>query len=248
MSRRHSGSRPATTSAPRLAAAQLEDEARRHLRRRHHRSPDRRRARTGSGRRSRCRACGRSPPCARDRTAPFEEDVPVVASVQPVELAADDAAQSHHPIGIGDHRHLRVERVGPCRRAPRAARPAWRAARGRRPPSVSASKTCSGRREIEGEEVGDVDERRDRPQPHRRQPILAASAGSRRCSRRGSAGRRRSDRPSIAVAAKSMAHADRAWKSTRRPARGRAASAGRDRRRQDRGRCRARRGSPPGSA
>ena len=76
------------------------------------------------------------------------------------------------PALVGDHGHRRVERVGLAVERLDASRPS-RASRAWMPPStLSASKTCSGRAIGIGDVVGDVDQRRDRPQADGAQPPL----------------------------------------------------------------------------
>ncbi len=104
-----------------------------------------RRARSGSAHRTRCRACGRSRRCGSDRTAPPRGTRRWWSRQQPDVLAAHDAADAVHGLGIGDDRHARVERVGPAvERQDHLARAGQ--AHGEIARELgSASKTCSGR-------------------------------------------------------------------------------------------------------
>jgi hypothetical protein len=103
-----------------------------------------------------------------------------------------------------------------CRSARPGVSPGPREADVRAPPcTLPASKTCSGRPKVEGHVVGDVDQRRDRPQPDGEQAVAAATRGSGRCAGRGSAadevgaGVRR-------VGGEREPHADRAGEARRR--------------------------------
>ena len=142
------------------------------------------------------------------------------------------------PRVVGDHGHAAARARRSCRRAPAASRPRGRSAGRGRPASLPASKTCSGRPRSKVTIVGDVDQRRDRPQADRRQPVLqpgrarpVAHAADEPADeqRAGLLLARREVEP------RSSAPANRGPA----PARSRAAAAGRGRRRRGRGRCRA---------
>jgi hypothetical protein len=86
-------------------------------------------------------------------------------------LAADDAAQAQHVAVVGDHRHVGVKRVAlAVERRQRLAGP--RAAHDKVAGDLVGVEDVERPVEIEGDEIGDVDQRRDRPQADRHEPIL----------------------------------------------------------------------------
>ncbi len=108
----------------------------------------------------------------------------VVVFVAARGFAAHDAGERFDALVVGDDddRLRRAHRCGHRARAgfsPGCARRTTRL-----PATFFASKTCSGRRAIEGQIIGDVDERIDRPQPDR------ASRFCIHCGRRPIAARR----------------------------------------------------------
>ncbi len=93
-------------------------------------------------------------------------------------LAAHDGAQADHAAIVGDHGHAGFERVflavqrhqrlaGLCRTDGQAAL------------QLAGIEHVQRTRDIEGQQIGDIDQRRDRPQADRQQPVLKpARAGA----------------------------------------------------------------------
>ncbi len=86
-------------------------------------------------------------------------------------LAAHQPGDALHPVGVGDHGDRVVERVGaPVERAERLARA--REPHGEVAGDGAGVEHVQRAREVERHVVGDVDKRRDRPQPDGAQPVL----------------------------------------------------------------------------
>ncbi len=95
----------------------------------------------------------------------------VVPLVHAGALAAHDAAQADRARGVGDHRHVGVEPVGPAvERLERLAGPGE--AQAEIAPELGGVEHVQRPAEVHGHQVGDVDQGRDRPQPDRGQPLL----------------------------------------------------------------------------
>ncbi|MCC2665926.1 MAG: hypothetical protein K0S35_3848 [Geminicoccaceae bacterium] len=89
----------------------------------------------------------------------------------PGALAAHDAAQADRARGVGDHRHVRLEPVGPAvERVERLAGAGE--AQAEIAPELGGVEHVQRPTEVDGHQVGDVDQGRDRPQPDRGQPLL----------------------------------------------------------------------------
>ena len=160
-----------------LAAAHFEDHAGRHFHARRRRKPDRRRARSDSGHRTRWRACGRWRRCASDRTRrlrgrrrwwsrstplcspPMTPPRPGGPASSAITVMADRARSSCRSSATS---------VSPC-----VARRAWMIAG-----QLAGVEDMQRPVEVEGEEVGDIDQRRDRAQPDGRSAGPSAIAGS----------------------------------------------------------------------
>ena len=92
-------------------------------------------------------------------------------------LAADHAAEALHAAVVGDRGHLRVELVfAAVERQQLLAGPGE--AHDEIAPELAGVEHVQRPVQVEGQEIGDVDQRRNRPQPDRLQPVAAAIAGS----------------------------------------------------------------------
>ena len=165
----------------------------------------------------------------------------VVASSQPVGLAADHAGHRLHAGGVGDDAVLRRRRCSPCRSARGTFRRAPRRSVSTSPVSFAHVEHVQRAAEVDGEEVRHVHQRVDRPQPDRRSAGPAAISGWGRSSRRGwcgrgSTGRLRASRSASAGRRRSAARRAPAPRLQRADAR----------RRPGRARCHARRSSRRG--
>ena len=110
-------------------------------------------------------------------------------------LAADHAAEALHPGLVGDRGHLGIERVFLAVEGEQGlAGP--REAHGQIAREPAGIEDVQRPVEVEGQEIGDVDQRRDRPQPDRLEPAAQPVAGSARCGRRADAARETADRRS----------------------------------------------------
>ena len=85
-------------------------------------------------------------------------------------LAADDPAEAQRAAIVGDHGHVRFERVNPAVQGVQALAGS-RAAHREVAVELVGIEDVERAAEIESEEIGDVDERRDRPQADRLQPL-----------------------------------------------------------------------------
>jgi hypothetical protein len=140
------------------------------------------------------------------------------------------------PVVVRDHHHAGREGVGLVVERSSAARRPRRGGRADRPAPCRRRRRAAGGQRSIGEEVGDIDQRRDRAQPDGAQPVLQPV-------RRGPV-LHAPDHPAMKSGQPSaVSLVDRSrrwgWGSCRAPARARA-SACRARARPDRGRCRAR--------
>ena len=95
----------------------------------------------------------------------------VVLAVQPVPLAAHDAAEAHRARLVGDHRDLGIELVGPAVQRLEALAGA-REAQAEIALELGRVEHVERAPEVHRHEVGDVDQRRDRPEPDRGQALL----------------------------------------------------------------------------
>ena len=166
----------------------------------------------------------------------------VVVSSQPVGFAADHAGHRLHAGGIGDGAVLGGDGVVAA-----VQRPERLAAAGAQRQHVAGElrhvEHVQRAAEVDGEEVGDVDQRVDRPQADRRQAILQPlRAGSVAQVADGAAEDPGARLGPVDLPARAAAKRGRDL----RPAA--TASACRCRRRRDRARCRARKSSRRGSA
>ena len=100
----------------------------------------------------------------------LEEDAGrVVAAARA--LAAHQPGDALHPVGVGDHGDIAVERVGPpVERTERLARA--REAHGEVARDRAGVEHVQRPREVERHVVGDIDQGGDRPQPDGAQPVL----------------------------------------------------------------------------
>ena len=188
--RRQAGSAPADDDLARLAAAELDDHRASRLRAPRAAAPGRCRARSAA--RASVRMSWRRPDSAMRTGSNSAHSMKhsVVRLVAAGGLAADDAAQRLGAVGVGDDAVLRRSARRSLPFSAASVSPVARHAHGqRRALHLRHVEDVQRAAEVEGEEVGDVDQRVDRAQADRDQPVLQPLRARARSSRRAPRGR-----------------------------------------------------------